>query len=64
MADLSALDWGDPHRGDLLLLNTAPRLALTLRDVPARYASAIRAYRYGAAAAKVDFALDLSLIHI
>ena len=57
-ADLSALDWGDPHRGDLLLLNTAPRLALTLRDVPARYASAIRAYRYGPAAAKVDFALD------
>ena len=58
VADLSALDWGDPHRGDLLLLNTAPRLALTLRDVPARYASAIRAYRYGPAAAKVDFALD------
>lgn len=58
IADLSALDWGDPRRGDLLLLNTAPRLALTLRDVPAGYAKAIRGYRYGAAAAKVDFALD------
>lgn len=58
VADLSALDWGDPRRGDLLLLNTAPRLALTLRAVPARYAAAVRAYRYGPAAAKVDFALD------
>ncbi len=56
--DLSALDWGDPRRGDLLLLNTSPRLALTLRDVPPGYAKAIRSYRYGAAAAKVDFALD------
>ena len=56
--DLSALDWGDPRAGDLLLLNTSPRLALTLRDVPAGYARAIRRYRYGAAAAKVDFALD------
>ncbi|MDQ4213538.1 NAD(P)/FAD-dependent oxidoreductase [Microbacterium capsulatum] len=58
VVDLSSLDWGDPRRGDLLLLNTAPRLALTLRDVPPGYAKAIRAYRYGAAAAKVDFALD------
>ncbi|GAA4478371.1 NAD(P)/FAD-dependent oxidoreductase [Microbacterium panaciterrae] len=58
VADLSALDWGDPRGGDLLVLNTAPRLALTLRDVPPGYAQAIRAYRYGAAAAKVDFALD------
>ncbi|SFR69275.1 Phytoene dehydrogenase-related protein [Microbacterium azadirachtae] len=58
VADLSALDWGDPRQGDLLLLNTAPRLTLTLRDVPARYADAVRAYRYGHAAAKVDFALD------
>ncbi|MGN7861143.1 phytoene desaturase family protein [Microbacterium sp. 22303] len=58
VVDLSALDWGDPHRGDLLLLNTSPRLALTLRDVPPHYARAVRAYRYGTAAAKVDFALD------
>lgn len=56
--DLSSLDWGDPMRGDLLLLNASPKLALTLPDVPPRYARALRAYRYGAAAAKVDFALD------
>jgi phytoene dehydrogenase-like protein len=31
---------------------------LTLPDVPDRYARAIRRYRYGPAAAKVDFALD------
>lgn len=58
VTDLRTLDWGDPARGDLLLLNTAPRLALTLPDVPARYAAALRRFRYGAAAAKVDFALD------
>ena len=56
--DLSTLDWGDPARGDLLVLNTAPRLALTHPDIPADYARALRGYRYGAAAAKVDFALD------
>lgn len=56
--DLGRLDWGDPKRGDLLLLNTSPRLALTHPEVPARYARALRAYRYGAAAAKVDFALS------
>ncbi len=58
VADLSALDWGDPGAGDLLLLDTAPRLALTLPDVPADYAGVVRRYRYGPAAAKVDFALD------
>jgi len=58
VADLASLDWGDPDRGDLLLLNTSPRLALTHPGVPARYARALRSYRYGAAAAKVDFALD------
>lgn len=58
VADLSALDWGDPARGDLLLLNTSPRLALTHPDIPAGYARALRSYRYGPAAAKVDFALD------
>lgn len=56
--DLSRLDWGDPRRGDVLVLNSSPRLALTHPDVPARYARALRAYRYGPAAAKVDFALD------
>lgn len=56
--DLRTLDWGDPRRGDLLVLNSSPRLALTHPDIPARYASALRAYRYGPAAAKVDFALD------
>ncbi|MFT4258205.1 phytoene desaturase family protein [Microbacterium sp.] len=58
VTDLATLDWGDPARGDLLLLNTSPRLALTHPDVPARYASALRSYAYGPAAAKVDFALD------
>ncbi|BDZ39099.1 hypothetical protein GCM10025863_17130 [Microbacterium suwonense] len=58
MHDLRGLDWGDPRRGDLLVLNTSPRLALTHPDVPAGYARALRAYRYGPAAAKVDFALD------
>ncbi|WP_105567033.1 phytoene desaturase family protein [Microbacterium halophytorum] len=56
--DLSALDWGDPARGDLLMLDTTPRLALTLPDVPAGYARSLRRYAYGPAAAKVDFALD------
>ncbi|MDF2507661.1 MAG: dehydrogenase [Microbacterium sp.] len=56
--DLRALDAGDPARGDVLLLNTSPRLALTHPDVPTGYARALRGYRYGAAAAKVDFELD------
>jgi phytoene dehydrogenase-like protein len=56
--DLSALDWGDPARGDLLVLNTSPRLAVTHPDIPPGYARAVLGYRYGAAAAKVDFALD------
>ncbi|GGH50841.1 phytoene desaturase family protein [Microbacterium album] len=58
VTDLSSLDWGDPDAGDLLLLDTSPRLALTHPDIPDRYAAAIRRYRYGPAAAKVDFALD------
>lgn len=58
VTDLGELDWGDPARGDLLLLNTSPRLALTHPEVPSGYARAIQSYRYGAAAAKVDFALD------
>ncbi|WP_417508089.1 phytoene desaturase family protein [Microbacterium sp.] len=56
--DLASLDWGDPNHGDVLLLNSSPRLALTHPDAPASYARALRRYRYGPAAAKVDFALD------
>ena len=56
--DLGMLDWGDPRRGDLLILNTSPRLALSHPDIPPGYARALRGYRYGPAAAKVDFALD------
>lgn len=58
ITDLSALDWGDPDAGDLLLLDTSPRLALTLPNVPAVWGETVRGYRYGPAAAKVDFALD------
>lgn len=58
VSDLAALDWGDPAAGDLLVLDAPPRLVLTLPDVPPRYARALRRYRYGTAAAKVDFALD------
>lgn len=58
IADLSTLDWGDAGRGDVLLLNTSPRLALTHPAIPARYTAAISKYRYATAAAKVDFALD------
>jgi phytoene dehydrogenase-like protein len=58
VTDLGRLDWGDPRRGDLLMLNASPRLALTHPDIPAGYARAIGAYRYGPGAAKVDFALD------
>ncbi|WP_217183041.1 NAD(P)/FAD-dependent oxidoreductase [Streptomyces sp. AC495_CC817] len=58
VTDLGTLDWGDPTRGDVLLLNTSPRLALTHPGIPSGYARALRSYRYGPAAAKVDFALD------
>ncbi|GAA1687777.1 NAD(P)/FAD-dependent oxidoreductase [Microbacterium sediminicola] len=54
---LADLDWGDPEN-DLLVLDTSPRLLLTAPHLPPRYARAIRRYRYGPAAAKVDFALD------
>lgn len=57
ITDLGSLDWGDPRRGDLLMLNASPRLALTHPDVPSGYARAVSAYRYGPGAAKVDFAL-------
>lgn len=55
---LSTLDWGDPRAGDLLLLNTSPRLLLTHPELPPGFGRAIRRYRYGVAAAKVDFALS------
>lgn len=56
--DLSTFRWGDPARGDVLLLDTTPRLVLSHPDVPPSYARAIGRYRYGPAAAKVDVALD------
>ncbi|MDL9978916.1 phytoene desaturase family protein [Microbacterium sp. ASV49] len=43
---------------DLVLLDTSPRLLLTHPDLPSSYARALRRYRYGPAAAKVDLALD------
>jgi phytoene dehydrogenase-like protein len=58
VTSLADLDWGDPDAGDLLLLDTSPRLLLTHPDLPPAYARAIRRYRYGPAAAKVDFAVD------
>lgn len=58
VSSLDDLDWGDPDAGDLLLLDTSPRLLLTHSHLPVRYARAVERYRYGPAAAKVDFALD------
>lgn len=58
VTSLDRLDWGDAGAGDVLLLDTSPRLMLTHPEIPAAYARAIRRYRYGAAATKVDFALD------
>lgn len=58
VTDLVSLDWGDPDAGDLLILDTSPRLLLTSPDLPAGYRRAIERYRYGPGAAKVDFALD------
>ncbi|MET0829700.1 MAG: NAD(P)/FAD-dependent oxidoreductase [Microbacterium sp.] len=58
VTSLESLDWGDPAAGDLLLLDTSPRLVLTHPDIPAAYARAVSRYRYGPGAAKVDFALD------
>src|SRR5699024_6938297 len=41
---LAGLDWGDPRRGDVLLLDASPRLALSHPDVPAGFARAILRY--------------------
>lgn len=57
VTDLASLDWGDPAHGDVLLLAGSPRLLLTHPALPAGYARALRRFRYGSAAAKVDFAL-------
>jgi phytoene dehydrogenase-like protein len=58
VVDLRRLDWGDAAAGDVVLLDASPRLAATHPATPASYARAIGRYRYGPAAAKVDFALD------
>ena len=51
--DLSTLE-----PADIVLLDTPPLLATTHQDAPSRWSRAIRRYRYGPAAAKVDFALS------
>lgn len=58
VADLGALDWGDPADGDVLMLDTSPRLLLTHPDLPVPYRRALTRFRYGAAVAKLDLALD------
>ena len=59
VTSLAELDWGDPDAGDLLLLDTSPRLLLTHPDLPAVVRAGDPALsRTGPAAAKVDFALD------
>lgn len=58
VTSLASLDWGDPDAGDLLLLDTSPRLLLTDESLPPAYARTIARFRYGAAIAKVDLALD------
>ena len=52
------LDGGDPRRGDLLILDTSPRLLLTSPDLPSSYVRAVRRYEYGPAVAKIDVALS------
>ena len=42
---LSALEWGDAAAGDLLVLDTSPRLLLSHPDIPGAYARAIERYR-------------------
>ncbi len=56
--DLASLDWGDPAQGDLLIHAGAPRALLDLPALPASYRRALRALRYGPAAAKLDLALS------
>lgn len=58
VTSLAEFEWGEADAGDLLILDTSPRLLLTHPDLPDRYGRAIRRYRYGGGAAKVDFLLD------
>ena len=58
VADLGVLDWGAAADGDVLMLDTSPRLLLTHPDLPASYRRALTRFRYGAAVAKLDLALD------
>jgi len=58
VTSLDGLDWGDPAAGDLLILDTSPRLLLTDSALPTGYARAVRRYRYGPGVMKVDVALD------
>lgn len=55
---LQDLDWGDARRGDLLLLDTSPRLLLSHPDLPSSYLRAVQRFPYGPAVAKVDLALS------
>ena len=57
VTSLDDLDWGDPAAGDLLVLDTSPRLMLTASALPTAYARAVRHYRYGPGVMKVDVAL-------
>lgn len=57
VTDAGCLDWGDPTRGDVLVLAGAPRLAATVPGIPSSYAAVLRRYRYGPGLAKVDLAL-------
>lgn len=58
VTSLADLDWGDAARGDVLILDTSPRLLLTHPDLPASYARGIQRFRYSSGVAKVDFALS------
>ena len=55
---VTSLEHLAPGADDVLILDTAPDLLLTLPGLPGRYAGAVRRYRRGAAVAKVDFALS------
>ncbi|KQS02642.1 MAG: NAD(P)/FAD-dependent oxidoreductase [Microbacterium ginsengisoli] len=54
---LELLDRGDAARGDLVMLDTSPRLLLSSPALPRAYGRRVRGFRYGAGVAKVDLAL-------
>lgn len=56
--DPDALEWGDPRRGDVLVLAGSPRLAANMAGMPTRLVRAVRRFRYGPGLAKLDLALD------